>query len=83
MPISTHILKVNTNGQITLPSKYRKAWNIQANTKITVKIKANKTFSIVDIQNYGLEDLPKIIGKISFISDQKILNETKNSFQSE
>jgi len=79
--ISTHTLIVNSNGQITVPAKYRKAWGLKPNTKIVVKISNDKHFSIIDIQNYSLDDIPSILGKLPNISEDDIQKELKKAFK--
>lgn len=79
--MSVHVVTINSNGQITIPSKYRKIWNLKPNTKIKVNISKNKQFSILDNQNYTLDDLPNIVGTLPHISSKKIEDELKSSFK--
>ncbi|MEI6728406.1 MAG: AbrB/MazE/SpoVT family DNA-binding domain-containing protein [bacterium] len=79
--MSVHTLIVNSNGQITIPAKYRKTWGLKSNTKIKVKITKNKGFIILDNHNYTLDDLPQIVGKLKHISSKKIEQELSGSFK--
>ncbi len=80
--MAIYILNINSNGQITLPATYRNIWKLKPNTKIKVKISKNKTFTILNsvTNNYNLDDLPNIIGKIEPISETKIQKELSKSF---
>jgi|GEM_PF-3514034 len=83
--MSVFLLNINSNGQITLPSRYRNIWNLKPNTKVKVKISKNKTISFIDDEanNLTLDDLPSLFDKIKPISDEKIKQTTSESFNPE
>ncbi len=81
MSAQTFTLTVNQNGQITIPSNFRKIWGLKPNTKIKVLISSDKTFKIEEIQDYNLDDLPNIVGQVKPISDKKINSSLSQAFK--
>jgi bifunctional DNA-binding transcriptional regulator/antitoxin component of YhaV-PrlF toxin-antitoxin module len=73
-------LIIDSNGQIIISANYSKSWGLKPNSKIRVKIYGkDKNITIQEIIKDDLDDLPSIIGKTKFISDEKIDESLKNA----
>jgi bifunctional DNA-binding transcriptional regulator/antitoxin component of YhaV-PrlF toxin-antitoxin module len=84
-------LIVSSDGQATIPAEYIKDLGLEPYSKIRVKIlpvkksqtkiiSSNSLINSIKNQEYSLDDLPKIVGKVRKISDKEIEESLKYAF---
>jgi AbrB family looped-hinge helix DNA binding protein len=74
-----YIKTLNNHGQMTIPSELREKMDLKAHDKVEMK-PVKQGFLVKKIENFSIEDIPLIIGKVKKISSKKIEKEKKKAF---